>query len=232
MMGRLVKMTVSGVLVLGLAVAGCGGSSSTSSSTQAQNASQPSSNQQSSTGSGTTTGTQTSSSAPSGQTSTTSGVKEHVPTNKLIVSSPAFTEGGAIPVQYTCDGADTSPPLHWAKVPSGTVELILFISNLEGTAPGGGELISWAVAGLKPTLKGLSAGTLPAGAVVGRNSFGQTHYTLCPPKGSPIQHYIVVIYAMQHPIGAQPGFAANVLSRTASHKAEYSGLTGFSYKRQ
>jgi phosphatidylethanolamine-binding protein (PEBP) family uncharacterized protein len=122
--------------------------------------------------------------------------------------------------------------LQWAGVPSGTAELVLFISNLEAKAPGGGELISWAVAGLKPTLNGISAGSLPAGAIVGRNSFGQTRYTLCPPKGSPIQHYAVVLYAMQHPVAAQPRFAANVLSKTVAHTATYSGLTGFSYKRR
>jgi phosphatidylethanolamine-binding protein (PEBP) family uncharacterized protein len=124
-----------------------------------------------------------------------------------------------------------SPPLQWTGVPGGMAELILFISNLEAKAPGGGELISWAVAGLKPTLTGISAGKLPAGAIVGRNSFRQTRYTLCPPKGSPVQHYIVVVYALRHPVATQPGFAANVLSKTVSHKAAYSGLAGFSYKR-
>lgn len=111
-------------------------------------------------------------------------------------------------------------------------ELFVFISNLEAKAPGGGELFSWAVAGLKPTLTGISAGKLPAGAVVGRNSFGQISYTLCPPKGSPLQHYVVVVYAVGHHVAAQPGFAANALFKTVSHTAEYSGLAGFTYKRQ
>jgi phosphatidylethanolamine-binding protein (PEBP) family uncharacterized protein len=230
-MGRLVNLTVSGVLVLGLAVAGCGGSSSTASSTQSKNAGQTSSSQQTETSAGTTTGTQPSSSAPSEEASTSGRPAEHVPTNALRISSSAFTEGGAIPAQYTCDGAGTSPPLQWAGVPSGMKELFLFISNLETRAPGGGELTSWAVGGLKPTLTGISAGKLPAGAIVGRNSFGKRGYTLCPPKGSPVQHYLVVVYALQHPVTVSPGFAANVLSKTISHTAEYSGLAGFSYQR-
>ena len=228
-MGRLANVTVSGVLVLGLVVAGCGGSSSTSSSTRAENSGQTSSNAQTGTGA---TGAQTSSSAPAGQTATSGTPQNHLPTNLIRLSSSAFAEGGAIPVRYTCDGADTSPPLHWSGVPGGMAELVLFISNLEEKGPGGGELISWAVAGLKPSLTGISAGTLPAGAIVGRNSFGQTRYTLCPPKGSPLQHYVVVVYAMPHSISVKPGFAANALSKTVSHTAEYSGLAGYSYKRK
>ena len=115
-------------------------------------------------------------------------------------------------------------------MPRGTVEIVLFISDLEETAPGGGELFSWAVAGLKPTPKGIAAGTLPAGAVVGRNSFGQARYTICPPKGG-VHHYVVAVYALQHPVSVKPGFAAEALSKTVSHTAEYSGLAGFSYKR-
>jgi phosphatidylethanolamine-binding protein (PEBP) family uncharacterized protein len=230
-MGRLVNLTVSGVLMLGLAVAGCGDSSSTASSTQSKNADQTSSGQQTETSAGTTTGTQSSSSAPSEPASTSGRSPEHVPTNALKISSSAFTEGGAIPAQYTCDGANTSPPLQWTGVPGGMTELILFISNLEAKAPGGGELISWAVAGLKPTLTGITAGKLPAGAIVGRNSFGQTAYTLCPPKGSPVQHYVVVVYALRHSVAAKRGFTANAFSKTVSHAADYSGLTGFSYTR-
>jgi phosphatidylethanolamine-binding protein (PEBP) family uncharacterized protein len=230
-MGRLVHATVSGVLVLGLIMVGCGGSSSTSSSTQAANAGQTSSSQQTGTSAGAgSNGTQTSAGASS--TPTTTAPKEHVPKEVLQISSPAFGEGTAIAPRYTCDGADVSPPLRWSTPPSGTVELALFISDFEGTAPGGGELISWAVAGLQPTLTGIGAGRLPAGAIVGRNSFGRARYTVCPPKGSPLQHYVVALYALQHPLGAQPGFSANALAETASHKAEYSGLTGFSYKRK
>ena len=32
----------------------------------------------------------------------------------LNVGSPAFAEGGEIPVEFTCDGADRSPALSWS----------------------------------------------------------------------------------------------------------------------
>ena len=108
-MGRMVNATVSGMLVLGLAVAGCGESSSTSSSTRSDSASQTSSSGQTGTSTGTSTGTgagtQTSNGKPSGQTATSSTPKEHVPTNVLRISSPAFKEGDTIPARYACDGS-------------------------------------------------------------------------------------------------------------------------------
>lgn len=33
--------------------------------------------------------------------------------------SPAFGPGGAIPLKYTGDGADVSPPLRWTVLPRG-----------------------------------------------------------------------------------------------------------------
>src|ERR1700757_633619 len=36
----------------------------------------------------------------------------------LTISSPAFSDGAPIPVQYTCKGANTAPPLAWSA-PSG-----------------------------------------------------------------------------------------------------------------
>jgi hypothetical protein len=37
----------------------------------------------------------------------------------ITVSSPAFTQGAAIPERFTCDGDNFSPPLRWSGVPTG-----------------------------------------------------------------------------------------------------------------
>ena len=233
-MGRLLNVAASGALVLGLGLAGCGGSESTqSSSAPTASASKTSSTTQSTATAGTptTTGAQTSKSTSSGATSASGAPKGHSRKDTLKLSSSAFTVGGAIPARYTCDGANVSLPLQWRSIPAGTAELVLFVSDIEGTAPGGGELISWAVAGLRPSLKGIAAGRVPAGAVVGRNSFGKVGYTICPAKGSPVQHYLVVLYPLSRSLAPKAGFDANAFSKEASQVAENEGLTGFSYKR-
>ena len=39
----------------------------------------------------------------------------------LTVDSNAFTPGGPIPVRYTADGENVSPPLTWSAGPAGTI---------------------------------------------------------------------------------------------------------------
>jgi phosphatidylethanolamine-binding protein (PEBP) family uncharacterized protein len=226
-MGRLANLTVSGVLVLGLAVTGCGSSSSTSSSTQSASASQTSSSQKTSAG----TGTQPSGSTPSGQTQTLTAPKEHLATVDITLSIPAFENGRPITTRYTCDGADVSPAVHWSAIPHGTAELVLYLTTFKVAADGDPSIL-WAVAGLRPTLKGIAAGALPAGAVLGRNSNGQSRYSLCPPKGSGTEHYIASLFALRHPVSVKTGFDASALQKTVANAAEFKGLAGFSYERQ
>ena len=59
----------------------------------------------------------------------------------ITVTSPAFTDGGAIPARYTCDADDISPPLAWSGVPQGTVALALIVDD-----PDARGWIHWIVA--------------------------------------------------------------------------------------
>jgi hypothetical protein len=222
-MGRL-KMAVSAALMLTLAACGGSGSTSQSSSTLA-------SASQTTSATATTTGTQTSGSTPNAQAAKTGEPKEHVLKEAIRVSSPVLGEGSKIPARYTCDGADTSPPLRWGTVPRGTVELALFVLDLK-SEPTVKPVVNWAVAGLHPTLKGISAGKLPPGAIVGRNSLGQNRYTICPARRHSLQHYAVALLALPHWVSATPGFNASAFFKKVLHTAEYSGLAGFTYQRR
>ncbi len=222
-MGRLLNIAVCGVLILTSALVGCGGSDSPSQSSAPANAGQTAS---------TTTGAQTSSSTPGkAQAPTANTPKEHIPKVTIRVSSPAFKGASPISAQYTCDGANMSPPMQWTAIPQGTAELVLFILNLNSPPGNAGPLIYWAVAGLDPTLHGIPAGKLPPGAIVGRNSLGQSRYTICPAKSDGMQHYVAALFALQHAMPTTPGFNANALYKAVSNAAEYKGLTIFSYQR-
>jgi phosphatidylethanolamine-binding protein (PEBP) family uncharacterized protein len=200
-------------LIVALALIGCGGSSSTS---QSSSSTAASTTPTSSTASPTTTATTTS--------STTSS--EKVPTIDIQLASSVKLD--PIPARYTCDGSNTSPPISWSHVPPNTAEIDLFLFNL---APVHGKLFAnWAVAGLSPKLHGLSAGQLPSGAILGRNSHGQVAYSLCPAKG-PTVRYAFLMYALPKKIPVQPGFNAEALREKALHTAESAGLLGLSYKR-
>jgi len=231
---------VAGALMLALLVAGCGSSGSKSRSTAApagtvkastSPGAKPASSAKPAAGTSSTQGTPAGTQAtPSSTRTAASPPQKHSSQDDIELSSPVVREGGRLPARYTCDGADVSPPLRWSSIPAGTAELALFVFEFEGEAPGGGSLLDWAVAGLSPTLRGLAAGALPAGAIVGRNSRGQSRYSICPPPGG-IHHYGVVLLALPRPVAAAPGFDADALDRQATSIAESEGLFGFSYER-
>jgi phosphatidylethanolamine-binding protein (PEBP) family uncharacterized protein len=213
--GQLRKTFATGALLTMLAAIGCGGSGASSTASTTPTASVASTSSTSSTPTSTTT-----------TSTSTSTAEEKVPTIDLPLASSAKLN--PISARYTCDGADISLPISWSKIPPHTAEIEVFVFNF---LPVGGKLFpDWAVAGLKPSLHGLSAGQLPAGAIVGRNGFGQTRYSICPAKGTNTR-FAFLVYALPHRIAVRPGFNANALREKALHSAEHAGLLAFSYKR-
>lgn len=46
------------------------------------------------------------------------------------LTSTAYEEGGMIPVMYSCDGANVSPPLAWTEGPAGTMSYAIIFRDL------------------------------------------------------------------------------------------------------
>jgi phosphatidylethanolamine-binding protein (PEBP) family uncharacterized protein len=127
------------------------------------------------------------------------------------------------PAHNTCDGANTWLPFTWSEVPSDAAELALFIVNIRPV--NNALFIDWAVGGLSPSSHGIPAGSLPPGAVEGRNSFGQVGYSICPPKGTS-EVYVARLVALSHPLHPQPGFDAQTFYVETEHAAKAVGITG------
>jgi hypothetical protein len=137
------------------------------------------------------------------------------PAMALEISSPAFTNGGAIPARYTCEGQDMSPPLAWRGVPAGTKSLVLIVDDPDAPDPAAPRMtwVHWVLANLPPDAAGLaeavSPGSLPAGTVEGLNDWKRTGYGgPCPPIGR--HRYFHKLYALdrdltglKHPTKAQ-----------------------------
>ncbi|MEO0759418.1 MAG: YbhB/YbcL family Raf kinase inhibitor-like protein [Cyanobacteria bacterium J06648_16] len=119
----------------------------------------------------------------------------------LTLSSPAFALNEEIPVEYTCEGQDISPPLNWQGVPDGTRSLVLVIDDPDAPDPTAPKMtwVHWILFNLPPTTVGLPAGTtaenLPAGTQAGFNDFKRTTYGgPCPPVGR--HRYFHKLYAL------------------------------------
>jgi phosphatidylethanolamine-binding protein (PEBP) family uncharacterized protein len=212
-------------LTTGLAFAGCGESSTQSSTTNGGQAPATSAGNQ------TRVSTATASTSPaqaSNQPVQRRGPHSPAATVAIAVSIPGLLEPEhQIPKRYTCDGEDVSLPVQWTAVPHDTAELAVFILNLRPVNKR--PFFDWAVAGLSPTSQGISAGALPAGAVVATNSFGKVGYSICP-KGTH-EHYVVRVVALPRTLTVQRGVDASALYAEAEHAAEAVGVGGGVYTR-
>lgn len=112
------------------------------------------------------------------------------------VSSPAFGEGDAIPAEYTCRGAGSSPPLTWSGIPADAQALALVVDDPD--APGG-SYTHWVVVDIPVADHGVGAGQLPPGGLALRGSGGTGWSPPCPPSGT--HHYRFGVYALRAPLG-------------------------------
>ena len=145
-----------------------------------------------------------SSSSSSSSSSASSGGEVTQGVGGMTIASSAFESNGAIPAQYTCDGADVSPPLQWRDVPAKAAALVLFV--IDDTTTGSASGIRWVVGDISPTATGVAAGAIPKGGVVGADTQGSSGYGgICPAHGKTATIEFV-LYALSKKIPLSPGF--------------------------
>ncbi len=122
-------------------------------------------------------------------------------TMTLVITSPAFREGETIPVEYTCNGQNSSPPLAWSGLPTDTQELALIVDDPDAPA---GTWVHWVLYNLPASTNELPASVQNLG-VEGTNSSRKTGYSgPCPPPGKPHRYYFK-FYALDTNLGLEPG---------------------------
>jgi hypothetical protein len=111
----------------------------------------------------------------------------------LIVESSAFERGTPIPIQYTCKGADLSPPLRWLDGAGRAKSYVLMMTDPD--APNG-NWVHWVLFNIPANISQLQQGaSVPNGAVSGKNSYGKTGYNgPCPESGT--HHYAFKVWAL------------------------------------
>lgn len=125
---------------------------------------------------------------------------------QIEVKSSVFEEGGMIPKQYTCDGADVSPPLTWTSIPEGTKSIALICDDPDAPM---GTWVHWVLFNLPAGVNELpenvpSEKTLETGGVQGTNDFGNIGYGgPCPPGGT--HRYYFKLYALDRELNLHAG---------------------------
>jgi Raf kinase inhibitor-like YbhB/YbcL family protein len=144
--------------------------------------------------------------------------------NKVTIQlrSSAFSDGGAIPKNYTCDGKNLSPPLSWSGVPESTRSLALVCEDPD--APGG-MFTHWVIINIPADIRKLDEGVPPEGrielssagdkslpAVQGKNNFGKLGFGgPCPPSGT--HRYFFRLHAIDTVLDPSAGADRNSLVR-------------------
>ena len=145
--------------------------------------------------------------------------------NTMLLTSPAFEDGGMIPQKYTCDGGDINPVLEIQNVPGEAQSLALILHDPD--APVAGGFTHWVVWNIDPGTSLIKDESVPPGSEEGMNGAGKNGYMgPCPPPGAP-HHYHFQLYALDAKLDL-PGTATgnDLLKEIAKHKIAETELVG------
>ena len=124
------------------------------------------------------------------------------------VKSSDMSEGRPLQTQqvfngFGCEGGNQSPQLSWQGAPAGTKSFA--ITAYDPDAPTGSGWWHWTVVNIPADVHSLATnagqsknGTLPVGAVQGRNDFGYAGFGgACPPVGDKPHRYQFTVWALK-----------------------------------
>lgn len=110
----------------------------------------------------------------------------------MKIQSPAFGPLETIPVLYTCDGEDISPPLSFSEIPAEAKSLALVMDDPDAPT---GTWVHWTLWDISPSIQGINEAGVPGGATEGKTSTGRAGYGgPCPPAGT--HRYFFKLYAL------------------------------------
>ena len=162
------------------------------------------------------------------------GAKSETEMMEFMIKSSAFADGSALPTEFTCDGADQSPPLEWSEPPGGTRSFALIVDDPDAPS---GTFSHWAAFNIPSTARDLAAGAGNQSEGMmsqARNDFGRSGYGgACPPNGHGPHRYRFKLFALdvdrlEIPPDAK---AKDVEARAEQHRIARAELTG-TYERK
>lgn len=156
--------------------------------------------------------------SPQGPDSSRSGSPP--PEEPTTLTSPAFAHMTRIPVTYTGDGRDVSPPLQWAP-PShiNVAEWALIVDDPD--APVAEPWVHWVIYAIPGSVRNLWEGiprqgslNNPSGAMQGVNTWPSDNIGYrgpAPPKGHGVHHYHFKLYGLSKALPSTSGWTKRQL---------------------
>ena len=158
--------------------------------------------------------------------------------NAFSLTSPAFRDGGMMPVKFAgniksnpnCIGENISPPFEWKNVPAGTKSFALIMVDPEGR--GGLGVDHWNAYGIPASRSGFAEGEtseLNDKYVGGTGTAGLGHYLgPCTPPGTGLHHSTFTLIATDLEPNALPAglTRAELFTKLNGHTKGSAGLVG------
>jgi Raf kinase inhibitor-like YbhB/YbcL family protein len=116
----------------------------------------------------------------------------------LLMQSMAFEDGGVVPAKYSFRGGNTQPGFTFSNAPAETVSYAIIFHDIDVALRGTTDDVThWVVWNIPASAGGIPEGSLPAGAVQGKNMANQNSY-FGPgaPPGPRYHHYVFELFAL------------------------------------
>ena len=153
----------------------------------------------------------------------------------MKLTSSAFNNSGRIPVKYTCDGENVSPPLTFEDIPENAASLVLIMDDPDVPTAVRPErnFDHWVLFNIPPETREIAEGA--SAGTPGVNGAGESAYTgpCPPPQYEPKEHrYFFRLYALDTELSLSEGTTkAAVLEAIKSHILKEAELMG-TYSRE
>lgn len=120
---------------------------------------------------------------------------------KMKVTSSAFQEGGTIPEKFSKNGQNVSPELRIEGIPAEAKSLALIVDDPDAPV---GLFTHWLAWNIDPRTTDIAEGSVPDGAVQGKNDFGESGYGGPQPPSGTHRYYFKVL-ALDNTLDLKPG---------------------------
>ncbi len=122
------------------------------------------------------------------------------PSPAFTLTSPVVKDGGALPTEFTGDGAGASLPVEWRNAPKGTVSLALVMHHLD---PEGRTKIYWLVTDIDPQTTAVAKNATDFGRLGLSTVHDRVEYAPPHSQGPGLKKYVLTLFALS----AKPNLA-------------------------